>query len=171
MGISSGDRTNQRNKKMAGILEKKLSEAGYKLLGESEIEDIILSILEKKDTRFLKAIPYLIYLHKPDINIIYAKTKFKRLLGEIIAITRKIFLQEGIKRTLLDIDERIKLNFEEFYEEFSLQKRRSEQPTLLLDKERIYAERNRQMWLSQIFTKKEKYILNRLLNEKPISKT
>jgi len=171
MGISSGDRTNQRNKKMAGILEKKLSEAGYKLLGESEIEDIILSILEKKDTRFLKAIPYLIYLHKPDINIIYAKTKFKRLLGEIIAITRKIFLQEGIKRTLLDIDERIKLNFEEFYEEFSLQKRRSEQPTLLLDKERIYAERNLQMWLSQIFTKKEKYILNRLLNEKPISKT
>ncbi len=156
---------------MARTLEKKLSEAGYKLLGGSEIEDIILIILGKKDTRFLKAIPYLIYLHKPDINLIYAKTKQKSLLGEIIGITRKIFLEEGIKIILPNIDEKTKLNFKEFYEEFSLQKRHSEQPALLLDKEKIYAERNMQMQLSQIFTKKEKYIINRLLNDKPISKT
>ncbi len=156
---------------MAGALEKQLSEAGYKLLGESEIENLILFILEKKDIRFLKAIPYLIYLHKPDIDIVYAKTKHKKLLGEIIGITRQIFLQEGINRNLPTTDEKTKLSYEEFYGEFNLQKRRSEQPMLLLDKEKIYAERSLQMWTSQIFTKKEKYIINRLLNEKPISKT
>ncbi len=156
---------------MAGALEKKLSEAGYKMFGEQEIEELILSLLKKRDTRLLKAIPYLIYLHKPDINGIYTKTKQKRLFGEIIGIAREIFLYEGIDRNLPGIDKPTKFNFEEFKGEFDLQKRRSGQPVLLLDKEKIYAERSLQLWMSQIFTKKEKYILNRLLNDKPLSKT
>ncbi|MFH1276352.1 MAG: hypothetical protein ABIH82_04540 [Candidatus Woesearchaeota archaeon] len=156
---------------MAKSIERKLSEAGYKLLGESEIENIILSIIGKKDNRFLKAIPYLIYLHSPDLDKINAKTKNKKLLGEIINITRKIFEEEGIQRKLPQLDKITTLNFEEFKQEFNLQKRGSEKPTLLLDKEKIYAERNLQMWLSRLFTKKEKYIIQRILGEKPISKT
>jgi hypothetical protein len=156
---------------MARTIEKKLSEAGYKLLGESEIEDLILSILEKKDNRFLKAIPYLIYLHNPDLDIINAKIKNKKLFGEIISITKKIFEEEGIERKLPPINKKTKLNFQEFKQEFDLQKRSSDKPTLFLEKEKIYAERNLQMWLSQLFTKKEKYIIQRILAEKPISKT
>jgi hypothetical protein len=156
---------------MAKSIERKLSEAGYKMLGEIEIENLILSILEKKDNRFLKAIPYLIYLHNPDLDRINAKIKDKKLLGEIISITRKIFEEEGIQRKLPQLDKKTKLNFEEFKQEFDLQKRSSEKPILLLEKEKIYAERNLQMWLSQLFTKKEKYIIWRILDEKPISKT
>jgi hypothetical protein len=156
---------------MAKSIERKLSEAGYKLLGEIEIENLILSILKKKDNRFLKAIPYLIYLHNPDLDKINAKTKDKKLLGEIIGITRKIFEEEGIQRELPQLDKKTKLNFEEFKQEFDLQKRGSEKPALLLEKEKIYAERNLQMSLSQLFTKKEKYIIQRILDEKPISKT
>ena len=180
MEVPSRKRTHSGSKTMAGTLEKKLSEAGYRMLGGTEIEDIILSILEKKDTRFLKAIPYLIYLHKPDLERKYTQTKQKKLLGAIISITQNIFLHEGIPRDLPNQDEvtkelshqkEIKLDFEEFKGEFKLQRTHSEPSSLLLDKEKIYAERNLQMWLSQLFTKKEKYIISRLLNDKPMSKT
>ena len=156
---------------MAKSIERKLSEAGYQMLGEIEIENLILSILEKRDERFLKAIPYLIYLHNPDLDRINAKIKDKNLLGEMIGITRKIFEEKGIQRKLPLLDKKINFDFEGFKQEFDLQKRSSEKPTLLLDKEKIYAERNLQMWLSQLFTKKEKYIIQRILDEKPISKT
>ena len=156
---------------MAKTIERKLSEAGYKMLGEGEIENLILSILEKEDNRFLKAIPYLIYLHNPDLDRLYAKIKNKNLLGEIISITRKIFTEERIQRKLPQLDRKGKLNYTEFKEEFELQKRSSQKPTLLQDKEKIYAERNLQMWLSQLFTKKEKQTIQRIINEKPISKT
>ena len=156
---------------MAISIEQELSNAGYKLLGKDEIENLILSLLEKKDHRFLKAIPYLIYLHNPDLNKIYSKIKNKKLLGEMITITRRIFEEEGIDRKLPELDEKTKLNFEEFRQEFDLQKRTTDKPTLFSEKEKIYAERNLQMWLSQLFTRKEKQIIQRILNEKPISKT
>src|SRR3989344_8218528 len=156
---------------MAQSIEQKLSEAGYKMLGEIEIENLFLSILKKKDNRFLKAIPYLIYLHNPNLDRINAKIKNNKLLGEIISITRKIFEEEGIQRKLPLLDQKTKFDFEEFKQEFDLQKRSSEKPVLLVEKKKIYAERNLQMWLSQLFTKKEKYIIQRILDEKPISKT
>ena len=47
---------------MGRILEKKLAEAGYRMLGTAENkEELILDILNTKDYRYLKAIPFLIY--------------------------------------------------------------------------------------------------------------
>ena len=155
---------------MAGALDK-LSEAGYKMLKDNEIEELILSLLDEGDIRFLKAIPYLIFLYKPDIDKIYHKTKQKRLLEEIIFIARKIFSKERIEITLPDYKQETKFDFEEFYGDFILQRQRSEPARLLLDKEKIYGERNLQMHLSKIFAKKEKYIIHRLLNDRPLSKT
>ena len=122
---------------MVRILEKQLAQAGYKLIGMLEIEQTILSILDSKNTRFLKAIPYLIYLHQPDIKLIYSKTKEKKLLKEIITITKKIFMQASINIKLPDINEQTKLNFEEFLQEFNLQKNRSTLPNLLFEKEKF----------------------------------
>lgn len=156
---------------MAGTIEKQLSEAGYALLDIKNIENLILSILKNKNYRYFKAIPYIIYLHKPNINNIYAKSKDKQLFGEIINITRRIFEEQKIKIDLPNIDKKTKLNYEEFKQEFLLQMKRSEKPNLLLEKKEIYAERNLQMWLSQIFTKKEKYIITQILNSQPLSKT
>lgn len=156
---------------MADSIERKLSEAGYRILGGREIENLILSLLKEGDPRFLKAIPFLIYLHNPDLDLIHAKAKDKKLLGGIIGITRKIFEEEGILRKLPLLDQKTGLNFEEFKQEFELQKRSSEKPDLLAEKEKIYAERNLQMQLSQLFTKKEKFILQRILGEKPVSRT
>ena len=156
---------------MAESIESKLSNAGFKMLGTNEIENLILSILKSKNNRFLKAIPYLIYLHKPDLKQIENKTDNKKSLKEIIAITRKIFEEEKIKNTLQKTNTKIKLPYIEFKEEFDLQISRNKKSDLLIEKEKIYAERNLQMWLSQIFTKKEKDIINNILNENKLNKT
>ena len=41
----------------------------------------------------------------------------------------------------------------------------------MIDKQKIYAERNLEMWLSQIFTKKEKQIIKDIMNDRQLSKT
>ena len=153
-------------------IEKKLAEAGYKMLGSGESkEDLILSILNSGDIRYLKAIPFLIYNYELNIEKIYTKTNKKKLFGEIIAITRKIFRDEGINKQLPLFDENIELNLDEFKREFEMQKLASEKPSLLIEKQKIYAERDLQMWLSQLFTKKERQIMRRILEDMPVSKT
>lgn len=162
---------------MARALEEKLIQAGYQLLGpRKEIEELIISILKTKDTRYLKAIPVLIYLHNPDLSELIARTKNKNLLAEIIEITRKIFVEEGIKKELPPIDKfsitkKMKLDYSEFKQEFELQRRRAEPPTLLYEQGKFQAERNLQWWLSFLFTRKERSIIERILQEKMITKT
>lgn len=155
-----------------GIIEKRLSEAGYQMLGINEgIEKLILTILRTKNTRYLKAIPFLIYKHKPNLKEIIEKTKNKKLLSAILEITKKIFLEFDIKINIprLHTGSKEKLNFSEFKDEFELQLRNK--PELLIDKQKIYEERNLQMWLSKLFTKKEKEIIQKILEEKPLDKT
>ncbi len=157
---------------MARTLNQKLAEAGYQLLGQhQEIEELILSLLKTKDARYLKAIPVLIETHHPDLQNILAQTKNKSLFAEIIGLTRKIFKENGIKIELPAIDKKTSLNYEEFKQEFELQKRRQEKPSLWLDKEKFHAERNLHLWLSYIFTRKEREIIEKMINEKPLTKT
>lgn len=156
---------------MGNILDKELINAGYSILGGKEIEELIISIIESKNERYLKAIPYLIYLHRPDIDQIYSETKNKKLLGELISITRKIFSEEEIRIELPRFDKSTKLNYEEFKQEFNLQKYRKEDKNLIINREKIYAERNLQMWMSQIFTKKEKEIIIKILNDEKLTRT
>jgi len=42
---------------------------------------------------------------------------------------------------------------------------------MMIEKQKAYAERDLQIWLSRIFTKKEKQIMSRILAEKPVSRT
>jgi hypothetical protein len=171
---------------MGIAIEKKLTEAGYKMLGDDEsIELLILNILKTDNIRYLKAIPFLIYKHKADINSIWKKIKSKgdeELFHAIYAITINLFNEFNIKGILPDYDKgeagkydkyiRNKdLNYNEFKDEFELQLRTETKPTLFIDKPKIYAERDLQMYLSNLFTKKEKQIIKRLLEEKPISRT
>ena len=80
---------------MGIAIEKKLTEAGYKMLGDDEsIELLILNILKTDNIRYLKAIPFLIYKHKADINSIWKKIKSKgdeELFHAIYAITINLF--------------------------------------------------------------------------------
>lgn len=155
---------------MGALLEKKLAQAGYKMLGkDDEIEELILSILNSEDTRYLKAIPFLLYNYNIDSERIYAKTKKKNIFGQIVNFTKRIFEENNIKKKLPPLKGEFPLNYDEFKDEFELQ--RLQEPKLMIDKERIYAERNIEMWLSQLFTKKEKEIIKRIIEEKPISKT
>jgi len=157
---------------MGRILEKKLAEAGYRMLGTAEgKEELILDILKTKDSRYLKAIPFLIYQYNPDLGRIYQKTAQKEILGQIVEFARKIFIENNITKQLPNITGKGKLDYNEFKQEFELQKANLEKPQLMTEKQKIYAERDLQMWLSQLFTKKEKQIMNRILNEKPVSKT
>lgn len=157
---------------MAIDIEKKLSEAGYKMLGADEDkEDLILSILNTEDIRYLKAIPFLIYNYNIDLEKVYFRTKKKKLLAQIICISRKIFRENKIDNPLPDISEEGNFNEEEFRQEFEMQKLASEKVNLMVDKQKIYAERDLQMWVSRIFTKKERQIIKRILELKPVSRT
>ena len=157
---------------MAINIEKKLSEAGYKMLGtEKDKEELILSILNTEDIRYLKAIPFLIYNYNINLEKIYSKTKKKKLLAQIISITKKIFQENQIDKSLPNISGEGNLNEEEFEQEFKMQKLALEKPKLMIEKQKIYAERDLQMWLSQIFTKKERQIMKRILEDKPVSRT
>ena len=168
---------------MGIAIEKKLTEAGYRMLGDDEsIERLILNILKTGNLRYLKAIPFLIYKHKADINKIHQMSKsneINKLFQAIITITTKLFNEFNISGTLpeetfekYDCKSKLAgLDYKEFKDEFELQLRNETKPALFIDKQKIYAERDLQMCLSQIFTKKEKQIIGRLLEEKPISRT
>lgn len=171
---------------MGTEIEKKLNEAGYRMLGDEEsIENLILDILKTGNTRYLKAIPFLFYKHKPDakkIELLSHTNKTNELFMAIISITTKIsreldipdLLPERLSESIDNIDHNIeeaKLDYKEFKDEFELQLRNDKKPSLFIDKQKIYAERDLQMNLSKIFTKKEKDILKALLEDRPITKT
>jgi hypothetical protein len=153
-------------------IDKKLKTAGYRMFGAAdENEDLILSILADGNLRYLKAIPFLIYNYDIDLEKISSRTKQKRLLAQIIQITRRIFKEEGISKTLPNIDQESNFDYDDFKQEFDMQRLASEKPKLLIDKQKIYAERDTLMWLSRLFTKKERQIIRRILDDKPVSKT
>jgi len=163
-------------------IENKLTEAGYRMLGDNEsIEKLILDILKTENIRYLKAIPFLIYKHKADIHNIYNISESNELFQAIITITTKLFNEFDIRGILPEEIENFKkynheirlagLDYEEFRNEFELQLRNETKPFLFIEKEKIYAERDLQMYLSRLFTRKEKQIIRRLLEEKPISRT
>src|SRR3989344_4152167 len=157
-------------------IETKLNDAGFKMFGlNSEIEELIISILKTNNTRYLKAIPFLIYLHKPNSTEILSKLKnekkYQNLFREIIKITRQIFKEEEINIDLPKIDTKTNLNYSEFKDELELQKNNLKRTSPLLDKEKIYAERSLQISLSYIFTKKERDIINKILESELLTKT
>lgn len=164
---------------MAGKIEKKLAEAGYRMLGIYEdMEKLILDILKTKNTRYLKAIPFLIYKYKIDITGIDKSYRDDGLFHAIISITARLFREFNIPGILPEHTEedfgrndagKFGLDYEEFKGEFESQLRKETAP--FIEKQKIYAERDLQMHLSRLFTKKEKQIIGRLLEEKPISRT
>ncbi|MFH1668992.1 MAG: hypothetical protein ABIA62_03620 [Candidatus Woesearchaeota archaeon] len=153
-------------------IDKKLTEAGYRMFGAAaENEDLILSILDDGNLRYLKAVPFLIYNYDIDLEKINSRTKQKKLLAQIISITRRMFKEEGIPKALPNIDQEGDFDYADFKQEFDMQKLASEKPKLLIDKQKIYAERDTLMWLSSLFTKKERQIIRRIFDDKPVSKT
>ena len=169
---------------MGTAIEKKLTEAGYHMLGDNEnIEKLILNILKTKNIRYLKAIPFLIYKYNTPIKLTHKAGKdIMVLFGTIMTITNRIFQELNIKTNIpehLSIEpkkaksymKKNRIDYKEFKQEFELQLKNETKPQLFIDKQKIYEERNLQMDLSQLFTKKEKQIIKRLLQNKPISRT
>jgi hypothetical protein len=172
MEIQHRQKPHQGGQGMGISIEKQLAEAGYLMLGSpQEQERLILSILDDGSLRYLKAIPYLIYQHDVDIEKIYATTRHKKLLGQIITITRRIFTDAGIARALPAIDEKSSLDHEDFKQEFTMQRSAARRPTLIAEKQKIYAERDTLLSLSQLFTKKERQVIKSILDDKPVCKT
>lgn len=156
-------------------IKKILSEAGYKMLGDDKnVEKLILDILKTNNIRYLKTIPFIIYKQDIDIKYIHnANMNIMIAFSAIMTITKKIFQELNIKKKIPEhihfkpkkIETYIKkrlINFEEFKTEFELQLRNDTKPNLFIEKQRIYAERDLQMYLSQIFTRKEKQIIRRM---------
>lgn len=156
-------------------IERRLAEAGYRMFTTgNNREDLIQAILETRDIRYLKAVPFLIYKHDLDLRRVYEKTKDKALFSRIILHTSRIFLELGIpKRLPLFPQGRcgLKLSYEELKDEFRLHYEAGQEQELLTEKQRIEEERYLRVWLSRLFTRKERQIMERILQAKPISKT
>ncbi len=149
-------------------IDSRIQKAGYRMLGKTdEEEDLIIDILKTENTRYLKAIPYLIYTKKIEPAKLIERTDKKDLLYEILNITSRIFEEFNIKIDIPKYKSNKELDYKEFRDEFELQTKQD----LLIDKERAYKEREEQKHLSRLFTKKEKQIIKRMLEEKPISRT
>lgn len=167
---------------MGIAIENRLSDAGYRMLGDdSSIEELVQAILNTENIRYLKAIPYLLYKYDIDISKIREKTNKKELFNTILDITARILSELHIRKKTFRserFDEALEglyakkyaINYDEFKDEFELQLRNN-RSNLLIDTQKTDEERNLQYGLSQLFTKKEKYIIRRLQEEKPISKT
>jgi hypothetical protein len=166
---------------MAIAVEKRLHDAGYRLLGDDDsIARLLIDILRTKNARYLKAIPFLIYKYSPDTVAIRKKLERneEELFGIILNFTARLFKELHIKKNIESFSREFKSDgqklgfaYDKFKEEFELQLRNDTKPALLIDTQRIDEERTLQFGLSQLFTKKEKQIIKRLQEEKPISKT
>jgi hypothetical protein len=168
---------------MESAIEQKLKDAGYRMLGDRiQTEKLIVDILKTKNIRYLKAIPFLLYKYKPDIHEIYTKTSCQELFCSILSITSRIFSERKIEQHVPryagldkekeeDCMEARNIDYKEFRDEFELQLRNQQKPSSFLDQQKIFAERDLQYHLSQIFTRKEKTIIRSILEDRPISKT
>lgn len=152
-------------------IDEKLVAAGYSLLGDSSaIYSLISNILHSKNQRYLKAIPYLLYKHNISDKELQ-KLSENLLFNEIAQITNSIFEDLNISKSIPCKEiKNITLIKEEFADEFKLQYQRQRADSII-DKQKIFQERDLQFWLSQIFTDKEKYIITQLIDDKPITKT
>ena len=121
---------------MGTAIEKMLTQAGYKMLGDDgRIEKLILDILKTKNIRYLKAIPFLIYKHKANtdrINKDYKSIEEDKLFSAIMAITINLFDEFAIRGILPDHNEnefgkydikirKAGLDYKEFKDEFDVQ--------------------------------------------------
>ncbi|MFH1916933.1 MAG: hypothetical protein ABIJ21_06755 [Nanoarchaeota archaeon] len=164
---------------MGIAVEKRLQDAGYRLLGDGDgIESLILDILKSKNSRYLKAIPFLIYKYDLDISSIRKKLKSDEgdIFRTIVNFTGRIFNELNMRKNVPMFRKRntgreCDLNFQEFKDEFELQLRNESSPRLLIDTQKIDEERNLQFALSQLFTKKERQIIRSLQEDRSVSKT
>lgn len=85
---------------MGSTIEKKLTQAGYKMFGNTEnTGKLILDILKTENIRYLKAIPFLIYKQDIEIKLLNkADANIKLLFSTILTITQKIFQEFNIKK-------------------------------------------------------------------------
>ncbi|MCD4760168.1 hypothetical protein K8R33_04750 [archaeon] len=168
---------------MGIIIEKKLMDAGYRMLGDNkDMDTLIQDIIKTKNIRYLKAIPFIIYKYDLNVNSIQTRIKDQELFNIILNITARIFTELNINKKIpkytgkksklgLKYEKEFNANYDEFKNEFKIQLRMDKKSDLLIDKQKIDEERNLQYNLSQLFTKKEKQIIKRLQEDKPISRT
>ena len=154
-------------------LERQLAEAGFQIITTSHTnEKLILEILKSDETRYLKAIPFLLYRYELDIEWIYDTTQKKALFSQIVGDTLRIFTELGLTKKLPSLpktETKTGFTYEELRDEFKLHYGAGQQ--LLIERNKFERERQLRMSLAQIFTLKERRTMERVRLGKPISKT
>lgn len=158
---------------MARAIEDRLTEAGYALTKTSSgKEQLIKDILKEGTQRHRKAIPTLIRQHEIDWQRVITQDN-KQQLREIIAITRRLFAQYNIDKQLPDLEDVTpdKKQYKQYHEDFTLQLHMDRLDERMIRREEAQKERAHQAALSELFTKKERHLIHRVLSDKPVSKT
>lgn len=177
---------------MAEDVKTVLERIGYSYFKVDEpiaIEDVIIQILLGKEKRFLKAIPFVIYLTTKnpslhlDVDVLLKKAKEKKVSNDVTAIInitksiiKKVDPQNTVDLTLKKIAQKktthLVFDFNEYFYDFLAQKKlyETEQQQGLTEKINKTKEDELQYALHTLFKPKQREIIQKLVDNRALTK-
>lgn len=178
---------------MAKEITSLLENVGYSYFKVEEpiaINDLIIQILLDKEKRFLKAIPFVIYLSSKksslslDISLLIKKAKEKKISNELnalLCVTLNILNKIEADNILTQLLKRFVpkkkqcsfvFSFDEYLYDFIAQKKlyEAEQQIGLAEKINKAKEYDLQYALQNLFKAKQREIIQKIVDNKPLTK-
>lgn len=178
---------------MAEDVKEALERIGYsyfKVEAPVSVEELIIQILLGKEKRFLKAIPFVVYLTTKnsslllDFNVLLKKAKEKKISNDVKAmlnvtleILNKVEPENTLSAVLKKIISKKKVahfvfTFDEYFYDFIAQKRlyEAEQQIKLTEKINRTKEYDLQYALQNLFKPKQREIIQKVVDNKLLTK-
>jgi hypothetical protein len=178
---------------MAKDVEVLLENIGYTYFKVGEpilLDDLIIRILCGKEKRYVKAIPFVIYLSTKKEDIIFdlhgllKKAKAKKLVGEVyelLSVTLQVLEKTDTQNRLIPMLQKLVTKkthcsslflFDEYLHDFVVQKKlyEAQQQITMADKIAKEKEDDIQYALHVLFKPKQREIIQKILGDAPLTK-
>ncbi len=173
-----------------GAILERIGYSYFKVEKPMSVEDIIIQILIGKEKRFLKAIPFIVYLSTKEsslslnLSLLFEKAKKKKIINEVKAILNislgiliKIepdnILIHSLKKLVPQNKEfSFVFTFDDYFYDFIGQKRLydAEQQIGLAEKINKAKEYDIHYALQNLFKPKQREIIQKIVDSKPLTK-